>query len=170
MLQQQQQQWRWQTVSVHQAVLLIRSSNLSTYMQWPTLGSRLVGMVGAQIPVGAPMMHVSCKPMFGADAGAGAGPVDLAKWPSSSCCISLQPLRTLAILLRRIAGGAARSSTTQLVLVLIFLAAGCHLGLNAVLITVCLLALPTVVFCWSFCTARPRSRLQVWTDRGCIIM
>lgn len=140
MLQQQQQ--RWQIESVHQAVLLIRSSNLSTRMQWPTLGSR----------------------------GAGAGPVDLAKWPSSSCCISLQPLRTLAILLRRIAGGAARSSTTQLVLVLIFLAAGCHLGLNAVLITVCLLALPTVVFCWSFCTARPRSRLQVRTDRGCIIM
>jgi hypothetical protein len=114
-------------------------------------------------PISAPM-HGSCKPMLGACAGSG----DLAKPPASPRCISLQPLRTLAILLRHIAGGAAKSSMTQLALVLIFLAAGCHL--NAVLITVCLLAFPTVVFCLRFCTARPRSRLQVQTDCGCIIM
>ncbi len=116
-------------------------------------------------PISAPM-HGSCKPMLGACAGSG----DLAKPPASPRCISLQPLRTLAILLRHIAGGAAKSSMTQLALVLIFLAAGCHLDLNAVLITVCLLAFPTVVFCLRFCTARPRSRLQVQTDCGCIIM
>jgi len=132
-------------------------------MQGPALGSRLVGMFGARASVGAPMMYGSCV-------GACAGPGDLAKWPSRSRCISLQPLRTLAVLLRRVAGGAAKSSTTQVVLVLVFLAAGCHLGLNAILITVCLLAFPTVVFCRSFCTARPESRLQVRTDHGCTIM
>ena len=135
----------------------------STCMQGPALGGHLVGMSGAQPSVGAPMMSVSWKPICGAC----AGPGDLAKWPSSSRCTSLQPL---GILLRRIAGSAAKSSTTQVVLVLVFLAAGCQLGLNAVLITVCLLAFATVVFCWSFCTAQLESRLQIRTDRGCTIM
>ena len=127
-------------------------------MQRPTLGGCLVGMFGAQTSVGAPMMYASCKPMLGAC----AGPGDLAKWPSSSRCISVQPLRTVATLLRRIAGSAAKSSTTQVVLVLVFLAAGCHLGLNAVLITVCLLAYPTVLFCRSFFLSRPKHETSWW--------
>lgn len=132
----------------------------STWMQWDTVE------IGAQLFPGAPLMCGSGVPMLGAC----AWPGDPAKLPLRSRCIRWQPLRALAILLRHIAGIAANSSMTQLALVLIFLAAGCHLGLNAVLITVCLLAFPTVVFCLSFCTARPRSRLQVHTDRGCTIM
>lgn len=133
-------------------------------MQGPTLGDRLVGMFAASVET--PTMCGSCVPMLGAC----ADPGHLAKWPSSSRPISVQPLRTVATLPRRIAGSAAKSSTTQVVLVLVFLAAGCHLGMNAILITVCLLAFATVLFCWSFCSARPESRLQIRTDHGCTIM